>query len=134
MRSETVVNWEVWFNYLLITAVISHLCTTIDLTSLFTVPYYLVFLKEDRSLGVAKANNIIILDKEDLLEPGTECHVTSKKNVFDGIVVTHWTEIDVDTVGEKIINKLHTPEILKGILSDESDSDDVTTDCTSASD
>uniref|UniRef100_A0A1X7T7N6 Uncharacterized protein n=1 Tax=Amphimedon queenslandica TaxID=400682 RepID=A0A1X7T7N6_AMPQE len=42
-------------------------------------PYYLVFFKEDRSLGVAKANNIIELDKEDLLEPGTECHVRSKK-------------------------------------------------------
>uniref|UniRef100_A0A1X7T807 Uncharacterized protein n=1 Tax=Amphimedon queenslandica TaxID=400682 RepID=A0A1X7T807_AMPQE len=44
------------------------------------------------------------------------------------------TEIDVDTVGEKIINKLYTPEFLKGLLSDDSDSDDVTTDCTCASD
>uniref|UniRef100_A0A1X7SG91 Uncharacterized protein n=1 Tax=Amphimedon queenslandica TaxID=400682 RepID=A0A1X7SG91_AMPQE len=134
MRSETVVNWEVRFNYLLITAVSSHLCTTIDLTSLFTAPYYLVFFKEDRSLGVAKANNIIELDKEDLLEPGTECHVRLKKNVFGGIVVTHGTEIDVDIVAEKIINKLYTPEFLKGLLSDDSDSDDVTTDCTCASD
>ena len=46
------------------------------------------------------------------------------------------TEIDVDIVGEKIINKQYTPDFLKGLLSDDSDYDDydVTTDCTCASD
>ena len=52
-----------------------------------TVPYYLVFFKVDMTVAPTKAS--YILEKADILDVGSVCHVKDKSGVHEGIVVTY---------------------------------------------
>ncbi|XP_019849769.1 PREDICTED: uncharacterized protein LOC109580724 [Amphimedon queenslandica] len=90
---------------------------TVDIETL----YYLVLFKVDGTVAPTKASYII--EKADILEVGSVCHVKDKSGIYEGIVVTYGSKDEVDNVEEQYLNGLYTPNFLVG-LCDDSDDDD----------